>query len=79
MIPVGELLPDFPDRENPGVLRAENVVPLLKAYGPVKKLIPDTKALDDRCRGAATISTLDSTLISFAGDATDLYERVGAE
>ena len=69
----GELLPDHPERDNPGVLRAENVVPGTNCYLPVRGLIADRSALDDVCLGAGPVADDQGVVENFAGDNDGLY------
>ena len=77
LMKVGELLPDHPDRENPGLLRAENVTPGTNAYYPIRDLKPDYDALPSRCRGAGPVKDLTGQVMNFAGDNDALYELSG--
>jgi len=79
MIPVGDLLPDLPDRDNPGVIKAENVVPLAAAYGSFRGIVEDTNALANRCRGARPLKDFSGVVFNYAGDASQLYERSGLD
>lgn len=76
--PASELLPDFPVRNNPGVLQAKNVIPSLMGYRPANDLVGTGKSIANRCRGAASMKGNDGTLYSFAGDETELYRLGGA-
>jgi hypothetical protein len=77
MVPVGDLLPDLPDRGNPGLEKAENVIPLPGAYGPVRDLVSDIASLPRRCRGAGSLVDFDGNVSNFAGDNAELYRRDG--
>ncbi len=73
----GEYLPDLPDRGNPGVTLAKNVIPLARSYGPFRSHIPDVPAIAERCRGATPVKNNSGAVFNLAGDRTTLYERVG--
>lgn len=77
MIPFGEWLPDLPDLGNPGSLIARNVYPTAMGYRPVKKLTPQTNALDTRCLGAASVQDSAGNAKTFAADAGKIYELIG--
>jgi len=73
MIPFGEYLPDQSDLDNPGVTRAENVLPFLNGYGPFKALSAYSDALTARCQGAISVEDKSGNVYNYAGDATKLY------
>lgn len=74
---LGDLLPDNPDRDNPGLVRAENVLPHKTSYQPVQGLVPDTEPLQETCRGAAAAVDDGGVVYNYAGDINDLYTRAG--
>jgi len=76
---IGELLPDQPALDNPGVLQAKNVVPYANAYRPVRDLVADTNALDERCRGAQVLQNPTGAVFNYAGDRTKIYLRSGTD
>lgn len=71
----GPLMPDLPDRDNPGLERAENVTPLIKGYGPARDWLPDADPLVSPCRGAAPMKDFTGNVFNYAGDTSQLYER----
>lgn len=73
---VGDLMPDQPDRDNPGMERAINVLPALKSYRPVRDLVPETNALAEYCRGALVYVDDNGDTGNIAGDRTTIYRRV---
>ncbi len=72
----GEFLPDIQDRDNPGIVRADNVLPHISGYTPAKSLVPGVPDLPSRCLGAAVLQEFDGTLHNYAGTQTALYELV---
>ena len=72
-VPTGEFLPDIQERDNPGVLRTENVFPRISSYIPAKGLVADTGALNERARGGATLKGFSGLSNTYAGDRTELY------
>jgi len=77
VIQFGPWLPDQADYQNNGVTVAENVVPSLSGYLPVKDFVVETDALDARPRGAILAEDKDGNSNEFAGDAAKIYENVG--
>ena len=77
VIPVSEWLPDAAPLGNPGSTVIKNAVPSASGYGPFKRLVTTTDALDARPRGA--IEALDDTanVFNFVGDASKLYKLEG--
>lgn len=52
----------------------QNVVATSKGiYAPVKAPVPNGNALTARCQGSATFVGTDGTVVTFAGDTTNLY------
>lgn len=76
-IPLGEWLPDQPSLNNPGVLRAENVLPTATGYKPFPGGISTGASLAATCKGAIMISTDTSGVYTFAGDSVLLYRATG--
>ena len=74
---LGDLLPDNPDRDNPGLVKAENVIPHKTSYQPTRDLVAETSALNGLCRGAATGIDKGGVVHNYAGSQTKLYERSG--
>ena len=75
----GEWLPDQPDYQNQGVLRATNVFPSATGYEPVPRFEPLTDALASRPLGAIRSRDANGNVFEFAGDAGKLYQRVSSE
>lgn len=73
MIPLGEWLPDLPDRDNPGATEALNVTPEVFGYSPFRTLSSSTDALSARCRGAGSFKAPDGTVLTFAGTENKLF------
>ncbi len=74
---LGELLPDLPDRDNPGLVKAENCIPHVKSYKPARELVPETDAIGNRCRGATALANLSGAYFNYAGDIDKLYYDAG--
>lgn len=72
--PTAEFLPDLPDRDSPGIIRADNVLPHVKGYKPARGLVPSSAVLDKWCVGAFVTRDFDGIVHNYAGDAGDLYE-----
>jgi len=75
--PFGEWLPDRPALGNPGMLRAENVVPGPGGPRPFRDLQGISNALDARPRGAIAVRSESGTDFKYAGDTAKLYQNVG--
>ena len=73
----GPLMPDLPDRDNPGVIKAENCLPLAKSFEPFRAHVPDMAALPDACIGSKTVQDYDLETFSYAGTVANLYQRSG--
>jgi len=73
----GPLMPDLPDRDNPGVVRAENCLPLAKSFEPFRAHVADMDALPSACLGARAVQDYVLETFSYAGTATNIYQRVG--
>ena len=74
---IGELLPDQPDLDNPGMLKAQNVVPYAQGYRPVRNLVSKTNSLKHPCRGAAALTDETGNTFNYAGDQAQIYSRTG--
>ncbi|MGD9168560.1 MAG: hypothetical protein PVI97_00685 [Candidatus Thiodiazotropha sp.] len=74
---LGDLLPDNPSRDNPGLVRAENVIPHKTSYLPVRNIVEESDPLDALCRGAIGLVDYLGVVHNYAGDVTKLYERTG--
>lgn len=77
-IAFGEWTPDLPDIATPGLTVAKNVIPEDKSYRPLKDLSPSSGALPARAQGAFASSAGDSSVVIYAGDASELYQRTGS-
>lgn len=73
----GEWLPDLPDLDNPGVTEAKNILPAKNSYKPLNAVSQITDAIDNRCRGAATVRDKTGNVYNFAGDSSKLYSLSG--
>ena len=76
---IGELLPDQPKLDNPGVVQAVNVTPYANGYRPVRQLEALTTGLLDVCRGAAMLHDAEGVTYGYAGDDTKVYVRAGTD
>ena len=74
----GPLMPDLPDRDNPGVIKAENCLPLSTSFEPFRSHVPDMDALLAACVGAASVQDYSLNTFSYAGTATNIYRRSGS-
>lgn len=75
----GEWLPDLPYYKNPGLVEAQNVLPVDGSYGQLLEIEPDGgDLLSAEPQGAFAAVTPDGTTEVYAGDATKLYQRSGA-
>jgi hypothetical protein len=74
---LGDLLPDDPDRDNPGLVRADNVIPHKTSYQPVQDIVEESDPISNLCRGATALTDYLGIVHNYAGDLTTLYERVG--
>lgn len=77
-IPLGEWLPDQPSLNNPGVLRAENVLPTATGYKPFPASTQFAPQIDARCRGAIAAKDYLGSINTFVGDINKLYKKSGA-
>lgn len=77
VIPWSEYLPDQPAFANPGLVRAQNVIPKPggrhNVYGPFPAPVVASDALGARCQGAGAIIDYDGNVYLFAGDVDKLY------
>lgn len=75
MIPFGPYLPDQPDLDNPGLVRAINVLPRTQnSYGPIAALAAVGAALTNRMQGANGFRDSGGNVYPFAGDLSDLFK-----
>ena len=74
MIQFGEWLPDQPDYSNPGVTRAENVVPAAGGYRSLPEFVAYSGAADGNINGIFAAKDNTGNVKLFAGDNTKLYE-----
>ena len=74
MIQFGEWLPDQPDYSNPGVTRAENVVPAAGGYRSLPEFVAYSGAADGNINGLFAAKDNTGNVKLFAGDNTKLYE-----
>ena len=78
-IPFGANTPDQPALGNPGAEEANNCVPRLRSYGPLKGLTAFTDAIAGKALGAIAVRSEDAaTTYLYAGDSTNLYRLVDA-
>ncbi|GAG54714.1 unnamed protein product, partial [marine sediment metagenome] len=73
---LGNLMPDLPDRENPGVIKAVNCRPLAKSYEPFHDHVPDMAALPSACIGARSVQDYALDNFSYCGTISELYQRI---
>ena len=73
MIPFGEFAPDVAKFNLEVSQVANNVLPGVNSYLPLKTLTSTSNALDDPCTGAITLKDNDGTKYIYAGDAQKLY------
>lgn len=76
-LPFGKLLPDQAGFRNPGVITANNVVPQVGSYGPLRELAFQSNALEGRCYGAISARDKSNNVYVYAGTTSKLYEMVG--
>jgi len=74
MIKFGQLLPDQPDLENPGVTVANNVVPAVSGYNSLRGINAYSNAADAKITGMFSAKDDDGTIDVYCGDSTKLYE-----
>lgn len=76
-IPLGAWLPDLPYYQNPGLVEAENVIPVDGSYKDFLELLTSDDALSERPQGAycATDDAGDPEI--YAGTETGLFEKSG--
>ena len=72
LIPVGAWAPDQAPLGNPGVSRAQNVIPAEQSYRPFPDLVPAIDPLPDRVRGAFVAGNAQETQFIIAGTAGTL-------
>lgn len=73
MIPFGEFAPDIAPFNVEFASVANNVLPGINSYLPLKTLTSASNALDSRCVGATTMKDYDGVQYIYAGDAQKLY------
>jgi hypothetical protein len=73
VVPIGEWLPDLPDRDIGGALEAKNCIPEAKSYRSLNDLSAFSDALTNACVGAFWARDDSGTLFNFAGDSGELY------
>ena len=74
MIQFGEWLPDQPDYSNPGVTRAENVIPAAGGYRSLPEFVAYSGEATGNINGVFAAKDNDGNVKLFAGDNTKLYE-----
>lgn len=77
MIPLGEWLPDIPQRDNPGAITAQNVIPHAKSYKPLPSLSAYSTAISNQALGAASFKDASGVVYIYVGDASALYRLNG--
>ena len=74
MNPFGEWLPDQPDFNNPGLIKAKNLIPAAIGYRPIKSLSEISNGFgeaDNRIRGIITSQDAGGTFTVFAGNTNE--------
>ena len=74
MIQFGPWLPDQPDYSNPGVTRAENVVPAAMGYRSLPEFVAYSDEASGNINGVFAAKDNDGNVKLFAGDNSKLYE-----
>ena len=74
MIQFGEWLPDQPDYSNPGVTRAENVIPAAGGYRSLPDFVAYSGAADADINGIFAAKDNSGNVKLFAGDTSKLYQ-----
>ena len=74
MIQFCEWLPDQPDYSNPGVTRAENVVPAAMGYRSLPEFVAYSDEASGNINGVFAAKDNDGNVKLFAGDNSKLYE-----
>ena len=77
MIPLGEWLPDLPQRNNPGAITAQNVIPHQNSYKPLAALSAYSSAISGQALGAFSVKDASGVVYIYVGDATALYRLNG--
>lgn len=72
-IELGDWLPDFPALDNPGCIAAQNVLPRVNSFAPLRNLKSFSSALTGACLGSTWMPDFTGQPFNFAGDATKLY------
>lgn len=81
MLEFGEYMPDLPPLLNPGLTRAEGIIPLERGYGPIPQLsILTSTGMDNRAQGIVGARAVDAvgTTYIYTGDSTKLYVVSGS-
>jgi hypothetical protein len=77
-IPFGEFAPDLPVLGNPGSPNINNAIPQPSGYKQLASLVASSTALSAYCRGAFTGTDTSGNVVSYAGNASNLYRLVGS-
>ena len=72
--PFGPWLPDEPDINNRGMIRARNCIPVARGYGSLRSLQSYSPAIDTAVRGAIAVADAEGNVYNYAGDAGKLYQ-----
>ncbi len=76
-LPLGEWLPDQPDYKNPGLVEAENVLPIVGGYGPFATPVASADVVTGKVLGAHLFFRNNGTTVICGGTATRLFALVG--
>ena len=76
-IPFGEFLPDQPDFQNPGLTKAQNVIPTPGGYGPFQGPSATGSTVTGSVAGAAMYFDSDGAAVYVGGTGSALFVRQG--
>lgn len=76
-LPFGEWLPDQPDYKNPGLVEAENVLPVVGGYGPFATPVASDDVVNGNVIGARLFFRGNGTTVIAGGTSTRLFVLVG--
>lgn len=79
MAKFGAWLPDLSDFNNPGVIEARNVIPVIDGYRQYRSLNATTSALNSACKGAFSAQSSSRNNFSYAGSGSKLYQISGTD
>lgn len=75
--PFGQWLPDAPDYQNPGLVAAENVLPVGGGYEPIRAPVATGVSVTGTARGMIRVVRPDTSQLIVIGTADDLYTVSG--